>query len=98
MGNNIKPPDLIIDKHNRLGIAVRDTGIHMLIALHGEISTFFYPDDKEKALYMTVADAIAWHEKEYKGSHGMSGSLEIANALRLIQDKYDKNELAIIEQ
>lgn len=63
-----------------LWLDVKASGMHPLIPyIDGlPIATF----SKDRRVFLRAEDVAAWHEKEVKESHGQSGDLRVASALR----------------
>jgi hypothetical protein len=89
-----KPTPIVTDREGQyLFVEMQSSGIHPLVlACHG-ISLIFFGNEEQA--YLRVEDAIAWHEKELRESHGQSGSTEICTALRDILSKFKAGKLKI---
>lgn len=79
-----------------LYMRIKDTGIHPLCLLidGAQMVTF----GKEKTHYLTVQQAIDWHEKEVRDSMGKSGSQKIADVLKGVLAIFAAQEASKLSQ
>ncbi len=66
-------------------------GIHPLVLLYDGLPYTTFEDDP--TLFVRVADAIAWHEKELTDTRGSSGNRKVADALTDILAKFRAGDL-----
>lgn len=63
---------------------------HLVMAVDGMSLTFF---GNEKTPYIRVTEAIAWHEKELRESHGVSGSKQALEAFQSALKNFEEGKV-----
>lgn len=78
-----------VNSANELFVQLRCAGISALIAFMDCLTLHQF--DKKKTLYISVKDAIDWHEKELQYQPKRPGSKEIVKKLREVLAQHEKS-------
>ncbi len=80
-GTTKKRTPFVIDRDGKeLFVEMRYSGIHPLVVMVDGLTLIFFGSGKKA--YLRVEDAIRWHEKELKDTHGQSGNRVTLEALQ----------------
>ena len=69
-----------------------ECGINPLVVAIDCLPLKCYGEDPDVA-YLSIEDAIAWHEKELAETQGKGGSQKFINALKAAKEKFEKGEV-----